>query len=55
MVKQALQDVAGERYDAELRLLTRSLVTAAPNEIVFNPRARSAKLRAAVKINKKGN
>lgn len=55
LVKQALQEVAGERYDAELRLLTKSPVTAVPQEIVFNPRARSAKLRAAVKIKKKGN
>lgn len=49
MVKQALQAVAGDRYDAELTLLTKRPVTATPEEIVFNPRARSAKLRAAVK------
>ncbi|HVA11182.1 MAG TPA: 16S rRNA (cytosine(1402)-N(4))-methyltransferase RsmH [Candidatus Dormibacteraeota bacterium] len=55
LVKQALQDVAGERYDAELRLLTKHPVTASPSELVHNPRARSAKLRAAVKIKKKGN
>jgi 16S rRNA (cytosine1402-N4)-methyltransferase len=55
VVKQALQEVAGERYDAELRLLTKKPVTAQPSELVFNPRARSAKLRAAVKIKKKGN
>jgi 16S rRNA (cytosine1402-N4)-methyltransferase len=51
IVKQALADVAGDRYDASLRLLTKSPVTAGPAEIAFNPRARSAKLRAAVKIN----
>lgn len=55
LVKRALQDVAGEGYDAELQLLSKSPVLATPNEIVFNPRARSAKLRAAVKIKKKGN
>jgi 16S rRNA (cytosine1402-N4)-methyltransferase len=55
IVKRALQAVAGERYDAELRLLAKRPVTASPNEIVSNPRARSAKLRAAAKINKKGN
>jgi 16S rRNA (cytosine1402-N4)-methyltransferase len=55
IVKQAFQEVAGERYDAELRLLTKRPVTAQPSELVFNPRARSAKLRAAVKIKKKGN
>ncbi len=55
LVKQAFAEVAGERYDADLRLLAKGPVRAAPNEIVFNPRARSAKLRAAVKIKKKGN
>ncbi|MEK7594830.1 MAG: 16S rRNA (cytosine(1402)-N(4))-methyltransferase RsmH [Patescibacteria group bacterium] len=55
LVKQALQEVAGERYDADLRLLTKRPATASPSELVFNPRARSAKLRAAVKIKKKGN
>lgn len=55
LVKQALQEHAGERFDAELRLLTKRPVTADPSELVFNPRARSAKLRAAVKIKKKGN
>lgn len=55
LVKQAFQEVAGERYDAELRLLTKRPVTASPSELVFNPRARSARLRAAVKIKKKGN
>jgi 16S rRNA (cytosine1402-N4)-methyltransferase len=55
LVKQALQEVAGDRYDAELRLLTKSPVPAPSSEIVFNPRARSAKLRAAAKIKKKGN
>jgi 16S rRNA (cytosine1402-N4)-methyltransferase len=51
LVKQAFSDAAGERYDAELRLLTKTPITAGPHEIVLNPRARSAKLRAAVKIN----
>lgn len=55
LVKQALQAVAGSRYDADLRLLTKRPVTASPSELAHNPRARSAKLRAAVKINKKGN
>ncbi|MGC1176478.1 MAG: 16S rRNA (cytosine(1402)-N(4))-methyltransferase RsmH [Candidatus Saccharimonadales bacterium] len=50
LVKQALREVAGDRYDAELRLLTKRPVTADPTELVFNPRARSAKLRAAAKI-----
>jgi len=50
LVKQALQSVSGDRYDAELQLLTKRPVTANPTELVSNPRARSAKLRAAVKI-----
>ncbi|HSX44436.1 MAG TPA: 16S rRNA (cytosine(1402)-N(4))-methyltransferase RsmH [Candidatus Saccharimonadales bacterium] len=54
LVKQALSDEAGERYDASLRLLTKSPVTANDTELVSNPRARSAKLRAAAKINKEG-
>jgi len=49
LVKQALQERAGERYDADMRLLTKRPIVADHTEIVFNPRARSAKLRAAVK------
>jgi 16S rRNA (cytosine1402-N4)-methyltransferase len=50
LVKQAFMEVAGDRYDAVLRLLTKQPVQADEKEIVFNPRSRSAKLRAAVKI-----
>jgi len=49
LVKQAFAEVAGERYDAELRLLTKRPVIADEHELFSNPRARSAKLRAAVK------
>lgn len=49
LVKRYLADVAGDRYDTELRLLTKHPVTAEPHEIVHNPRARSAKLRVVVK------
>lgn len=49
LVKQAFKEAAGNRYDAVLRLLTKQPVKATAEEIVFNPRARSAKLRAAVK------
>jgi 16S rRNA (cytosine1402-N4)-methyltransferase len=55
LVKQAFSEAAGERYDADLRLLTKRPVTASPSEQVFNPRARSAKLRAVAKIKMKGN
>ena len=50
IVKQFLLDHAGDTYDSELKLLTKKPVTASINEIVSNPRARSAKLRAAAKI-----
>jgi 16S rRNA (cytosine1402-N4)-methyltransferase len=50
MVKDALKAASGDRYDAELQLLTKRPITASANEIVSNPRSRSAKLRAAVKI-----
>ena len=46
LVKQYFADNAGQRYDTELILLTKKPLTASPNEIVSNPRARSAKLRA---------
>lgn len=49
MVKNALKEASGDRYDAELQLLTKRPVVATSIEIVHNPRARSAKLRAAVK------
>jgi 16S rRNA (cytosine1402-N4)-methyltransferase len=49
IVKQAFSDKAGDRYDANLRPLTKKPVTGDESEIVFNPRARSAKLRAAAK------
>ena len=52
LVKRALAEQSGDRYDAVLRLLTKTPVTASPTELVLNPRARSAKLRAAVKINR---
>jgi len=55
IVKQYLQDVSGNRYDAELQVLTKKPVTEASHNIVHNPRSRSAKLRAAVKTKKKGN
>lgn len=57
LVKQAFTDVSGQGYDAEFRLLSKHPVTADDNEIVFNPRSRSAKLRGVVNIKtkRKGN
>jgi 16S rRNA (cytosine1402-N4)-methyltransferase len=49
LVKRAFQEAGGDHYEATLQLLTKSPVTGSAEEIVFNPRARSAKLRAAVK------
>ena len=51
-VKQYFSDQAGGGYDSDLTLLTKKPVTANPQEIAINPRARSAKLRAVAKINK---
>lgn len=45
IVKQVFNDACGERYDADHILLTKRPVTASSDEIVHNPRARSAKLR----------
>jgi 16S rRNA (cytosine1402-N4)-methyltransferase len=50
LVKKFFAEHAGNTYDAELRLLTKKPLTANRDEIVLNPRARSAKLRAAAKI-----
>lgn len=50
LVKQVFAESGGTRYDAELKLLTKRPVVGTAQEIVFNPRARSAKLRAAAKI-----
>jgi len=50
LVKQAFVEAGGDRFDATLQVLTKQPVMADESEIVSNPRARSAKLRAAVKI-----
>lgn len=49
IVKDVMQDQGGDRYDAVLQILTKKPITATHEKLVFNPRARSAKLRAAVK------
>lgn len=49
IVKQFLSTVTGNRYDAEAQLLTKRPITATHEEIAFNPRSRSAKLRAVAK------
>ncbi|HSX08098.1 MAG TPA: 16S rRNA (cytosine(1402)-N(4))-methyltransferase RsmH [Candidatus Saccharimonadales bacterium] len=49
LVKRAFQEMGGDRYDADLTILTKRPVSGDQTEIVLNPRARSAKLRAALK------
>jgi 16S rRNA (cytosine1402-N4)-methyltransferase len=49
IIKQYLKKNANDNYDSTLKLLTKSPVVANASEIVTNPRARSAKLRAAAK------
>lgn len=49
VVKQYLQSVSKNKYDSLFQLLNKKPIIADANEIVNNPRARSAKLRAAVK------
>ena len=53
LVKRAFSEFAGNHYDSVLAMLTKKPVSPSRDEIVSNPRARSAKLRAAVKINNK--
>lgn len=45
IVKQYAKEFAGDRYDADLVVLTKQPIVSTPEESVFNPRARSAKLR----------
>ncbi len=49
IVKQVFAEFAGDRYDAELAHVMKGPITASADELAFNPRARSAKLRAVVK------
>jgi len=47
IVKQFFKNYGGKRYDARLHILTKKPVMGSNEEVVFNPRARSAKLRVA--------
>lgn len=49
LVKRYYAEAGADTYEAQLKVLTKRPVTAEQTEVVFNPRARSAKLRAAVK------
>lgn len=52
LVKQAFNELAGDQYDAEFRLVNAKPISGLIND-PSNPRARSAKLRAVAKINNK--
>jgi 16S rRNA (cytosine1402-N4)-methyltransferase len=52
IVKKFFAEHGGGGYDAELSILTKKPILPSHHEIVSNPRARSAKLRAAAKIKK---
>ncbi len=49
LVKRFFKEMAGNRYDAVLQELTKKPITAREQEHVTNPRARSAKLRVAMR------
>lgn len=53
IVKRIFAEYAGDRYDSDFRLLTKRPILPSPEELVSNPRSRSAKLRAVAKINNK--
>jgi 16S rRNA (cytosine1402-N4)-methyltransferase len=46
IVKRFFKQLVGDRYDAELEELSKRPITASKNELVINPRSRSAKVRA---------
>lgn len=52
-VKRFLTEHAATKYDGELQILTKKPLAAKNDEVVLNPRARSAKLRAAAKTKTK--
>ncbi|MBR2836992.1 16S rRNA (cytosine(1402)-N(4))-methyltransferase RsmH [Candidatus Saccharibacteria bacterium] len=49
LVKTYFKDTASHGEEAELRILTKKPIVAEPQELVINPRARSAKLRVAAR------
>ena len=53
IVKRAFNDACSTGYDAEYQHITKKPLTSTHTELVTNPRARSAKLRALVKIKTK--
>ncbi|MDQ3159225.1 MAG: 16S rRNA (cytosine(1402)-N(4))-methyltransferase RsmH [bacterium] len=55
IVKHYFKEISDAGYESQFKLLTKKPISASENELKTNPRARSAKLRAVVKIkNRKG-
>lgn len=50
IVKNYFRDQAADTYEADLRVVNKKPAIATENELVSNPRSRSAKLRVVVKI-----
>jgi len=50
IVKQFLYERSRSGYESDFILINKKPITASSNELVYNPRSRSAKLRAAAKI-----
>ena len=50
LVKDYFKDVSSLGLESKLKILTKKPIVAAEDELVNNPRARSAKLRVAEKI-----
>jgi 16S rRNA (cytosine1402-N4)-methyltransferase len=50
LIKQYFRKNASSNYDSTMKLLTKTPIIASSTELVLNPRARSAKLRAVAKI-----
>jgi 16S rRNA (cytosine1402-N4)-methyltransferase len=53
IVKKFFKERSGDKYDAELTEINKRPITATQNELVINPRSRSAKLRVVAKIKTK--
>lgn len=53
LVKQFFANAVQSGYESELELVTKKPITAGRNELSFNPRSRSAKLRIVAKIKRK--
>ena len=49
IIKNYFNEYGGDRYDADFKIILKNPATASKNELVINPRSRSAKLRVAAK------